>query len=77
MVVYSMGRLAEGPGDVPFLYELNRLNVALSRARLQAIVISRRDAMFPPVSNPEQLMLASRFIRAVSGSTADEPDHLI
>jgi len=77
VVVYSMGRLAEGPGDVPFLYELNRLNVALSRARLQAIVISRRDAMFPPVSNPEQLMLASRFIRAVSGSTADEPDHLI
>lgn len=65
VVVYSMGRLAEQPSDVPFLYELNRLNVALSRARLMAIVISHRDAIFPPVAAPEHLRLASRFIRAV------------
>ena len=66
VVVYSMGRLAESPGDVPFLYEINRLNVALSRARLLAIVVSHRDAVFPPVDSPEHLMLASRFIRAVT-----------
>lgn len=65
VVVYSMGRLAESPGDVPFLYEINRLNVALSRARLMAIVISHQDAVFPPVDSPEHLLLASRFIRAV------------
>jgi uncharacterized protein len=65
VVVYSMGRLAESPGDVPFLYEINRLNVALSRARLLAIVISHRDSVFPPVERPEHLLLASRFIRAV------------
>ncbi|MHB1066588.1 MAG: DEAD/DEAH box helicase, partial [Candidatus Nanopelagicales bacterium] len=64
-VVYSMGRLAERAGDVRFLYELNRLNVALSRARLMAIVVSHRDAVFPPVADPEDLRLASRFIRAV------------
>ena len=66
VVVYSMGRLAESPGDVPFLYEINRLNVALSRARLLAIVVSHRDAVFPPVDSPEHLKLASRFIRAVT-----------
>jgi uncharacterized protein len=65
VVVYSMGRLAESPGDVPFLYEINRINVALSRARLMAIVVSHRDAVFPPVDGPDHLMLASRFIRAV------------
>jgi len=65
VVVYSMGRVAEAPSDVPFLYEINRLNVALSRARLLAIVISHRDAVFPPISVPEHLKLASRFIRAV------------
>ncbi len=65
VVVYSMGRLAESPGDVPFLYDLNRLNVALSRARLMAIVISHRDAVFPPVASPEHLLMASRFITVV------------
>jgi uncharacterized protein len=65
VVVYSMGRLAESPGDVPFLYEINRLNVALSRARVLAIVVSHADAVFPPVISPDHLLLASRFIRAV------------
>lgn len=65
VVVYSMGRLAERAGDVRFLYELNRLNVALSRARLMAIVVSHRDAVFPPVADPDDLRLVSRFIRAV------------
>ena len=65
VVVFSMGRLAERAGDVRFLYELNRLNVALSRARLMAIVVSHRDAVFPPVADPDDLRLASRFIRAV------------
>lgn len=66
VVVFSMGRVADSPGDVPFLYELNRLNVALSRARLLAVVISHQDTVFPPVSSPEHLRLASRFIRVVS-----------
>lgn len=65
VAVYSMGRLADSPGDVPFLYEINRLNVAISRARLLAIVISHKDAVFPPVDMPEHLLLASRFIRTV------------
>jgi uncharacterized protein len=64
-VIFSMGKLAEGARDVGFLYEVNRINVALSRARLCALVISHEDAVFPPVSSPDDLLLASRFIQAV------------
>lgn len=67
VVVLAMGRTAEEPGDVPFLYQLNRVNVALSRARLMSIVIADPRAMFPPVSEPEHLRLASRFITAMGG----------
>jgi len=66
VVVYSMGRLADNSREVSFLYDTNRLNVALSRARLLAIVVSHEDAVFPPVSNPEQLKAVSHFIRAVT-----------
>lgn len=70
VVVFAQGRPAEKPGDVPFLYEINRINVALSRARLMAIVVAHPDAAFPPVSQPEHLKLASRFARAVSARKA-------
>jgi predicted RecB family nuclease len=66
VVIYSMGRVAQAASDVPFLYELNRVNVALSRARLLAVVVSDPVAALPPVVTPEQLLLASRFRRAVS-----------
>ena len=67
VVIYSMGRLASSPGDVPFLSELNRVNVALSRARLLAIVVSDPGAVLPPVSSPDHLRMASRFTAAVVG----------
>jgi predicted RecB family nuclease len=67
VVVYAMGRTAESPSDVPFLYELNRVNVALSRARLLAIVVTSPEALLPPVAEPEHLRLASRFAEALSG----------
>jgi uncharacterized protein len=67
VVIYSMGRLAAAPSDVPFLYDLNRVNVALSRARLLAVVVSHPDAVFPPVAKPEHVILASRFAEAVRG----------
>ena len=55
---------------MPFLYEINRINVALSRARLMAIVVAHPDALFPPVSQPEHLKLASRFALAVRSRRA-------
>jgi hypothetical protein len=75
VVVYAMSRPAEEAGDVPFLYGINRLNVALSRARLMAIVVAHPDATFPPVRQPEHLRLASRFARAVEGRQATRDGH--
>jgi len=71
VVIYSMGRLADRPGDVPFLYDLNRVNVALSRARLMVIVVAHSDAVFPPVGTPDHLRLASRFAAALRGRAAE------
>lgn len=68
VVIYALGRIAEEAGDVPFLYQLNRINVALSRARLMSIVVGAPEAIFPPVSTPEQLLLASRFIAAMASN---------
>jgi superfamily I DNA and/or RNA helicase len=65
VVVYAMGRTAQSPSDVPFLYELNRVNVALSRARLLAVVVTSPEALLPPVAEPEHLRLASRFVQAL------------
>ncbi len=65
VVIYSMGRIALAASDVPFLYELNRVNVALSRARLMAVVVSNPAATLPPVSTPAQLLLASPFSLAL------------
>jgi hypothetical protein len=65
-----MGRLAERAGDVPFLYELNPVNVALSRARLMVVVVAHSDSVFPPVANPTHLRLASRFAAALRGREA-------
>ncbi|MFN2426936.1 MAG: DEAD/DEAH box helicase [Candidatus Binatia bacterium] len=73
VVVYAMGRTAEVPGDVPFLYELNRVNVALSRARLLAVVVTSPLALLPPVAEPGHLRLASRFVRAVGGPRPTSP----
>jgi len=76
VVVFAMSRRAEEARDVPFLYEINRINVALSRARLLAIVVAHPDATFPPVRQPEHLRLASRFTRAVSARRALRVDGL-
>lgn len=65
VVVYVMGREATESRDVPFLYELNRVNVALSRARLMAVVVTGPGALHPPVSEPQHLRLASRFALAM------------
>jgi RecA/RadA recombinase len=70
VVVFAQGRPAGESRDVPFLYEINRLNVALSRARLMAVVIAHPDAVFAPVSDPEHLRLVSRFATAVAGRAA-------
>jgi uncharacterized protein len=65
VVVYSM--TTSDPRDAPhgmeFLYSLNRLNVATSRARALAIVVLSPELLRPDVHTPRQLRLANALCR--------------
>jgi uncharacterized protein len=61
VAIYSMAtsRAEDAPRGMEFLYSLNRLNVATSRARC-AVVVVGSPALFAPVcSTPRQMQLAS------------------
>jgi len=46
-----------------FLYSLNRLNVATSRARCIAVIVASPDVFTPDCRNPKQMKLANAFCR--------------
>jgi len=54
-----MGRISQAVSDVPFLCELNRVNVALFRTRLLAVAVSG-----PAVTLPRSQLLNSYYSRA-------------
>ncbi len=47
--------------------------MALSRPRLMAFVVSKREAALPPVATPEQAIPASRFFGALAGDQRAGP----
>ena len=51
------------PRDIEFLFSMNRLNVAISRARKKAIVIANRRLLTVPASNLDQLKLVNSLCR--------------
>jgi uncharacterized protein len=61
IVMYSLA--TSSPDDLPrgmeFLYSLNRLNVAVSRAQSLAAVICSPDLLRVRARTPEQLMMAN------------------
>jgi predicted RecB family nuclease len=65
VVIYSL--TTSSPEDAPrgmeFLYSLNRLNVATSRARALAILIGSPDLLRPECRTPRQMQLANAFCR--------------
>jgi uncharacterized protein len=66
-VIYSM--TTSDPRDAPhgmeFLYSLNRLNVATSRARALAVVVMSPELLRPDIHTPRQLRLANALCRYV------------
>ncbi|NQZ59000.1 MAG: ATP-binding domain-containing protein, partial [Lentisphaeraceae bacterium] len=59
IVIFSMTS-SDGhhlPRDIEFLFSVNRLNVAISRARKKAIVIANQRLLTIPAENLEQLKL--------------------
>jgi len=65
MVIYSL--TTSSPEDAPrgmeFLYSLNRLNVATSRARCAAIIVGSPKLFEPDCQTPRQMQLANALCR--------------
>ena len=65
VVIYSMAtsRPEDAPRGMEFLYSLNRLNVATSRARCAAIVVASPRLFEPECRTPRQMELANALCR--------------
>jgi uncharacterized protein len=71
VVFYSMA--SSSPDDMPrnleFLYSLNRLNVAMSRARCLAVLVSSPELLRLQCRRVPQMRLANALVMAASGAT--------
>ncbi len=67
IVIYSMTTSSpeEAPRGMEFLYSLNRLNVATSRARAMVIVVGSPLLLQPECRTPRQMQLANALCRYV------------
>jgi uncharacterized protein len=65
VVIYSMAtsRPEDAPRGMEFLYSLNRLNVATSRARCAAILVASPALFEPECRTPRQMQLANALCR--------------
>jgi uncharacterized protein len=65
VVFYSMTTSTpeDAPRGMEFLYSLNRLNVAISRARCVAVLVASPALFQVECKNPRQIMLANAFCR--------------
>ena len=65
VVIYSLTTSSpeEAPRGMEFLYSLNRLNVATSRARSNVIVVGSPRLFEPECYSPRQMQLANAFCR--------------
>jgi predicted RecB family nuclease len=71
IVIYSTAssNADEAPRGVDFLYDLHRLNVAVSRARALTAVVASPDLLDAEVHNPEQLRAVNALCRYVEEAT--------
>ena len=65
VVIYSMATSTpeDAPRGMEFLYSLNRLNVATSRARCASILVANEALLEPDCKTPGQIKLANAFCR--------------
>jgi uncharacterized protein len=78
VVIYSMAtsRPEDAPRGMEFLYSLNRLNVATSRARCRAIVVASTRLFEPECRTPRQIKLANALCRYRELACAEQPDRI-
>ncbi len=72
IVIYSMttSTHADAPRGMNFLYSLNRLNVATSRARCLSLLVSSPALFEPECRTPEQMQMANAFCRYLEMATS-------
>jgi superfamily I DNA and/or RNA helicase len=65
VVIYSMttSRPEDAPRGLEFLYSLNRLNVATSRARCAVFLVASPRLLEPECRTPRQMALANALCR--------------
>jgi uncharacterized protein len=65
VVIYSMAtsRPEDAPRGMEFLFSLNRLNVATSRAKCLAIIVASAFLFEPDCQSPRQMKLANALCR--------------
>ncbi|MBV9288473.1 MAG: TM0106 family RecB-like putative nuclease [Hyphomicrobiales bacterium] len=71
VVIYSMttSSPADAPRGMEFLYSLNRLNVATSRAQCLVILVASPALFEPQCQTPRQMQLANAFCRYLELAT--------
>jgi predicted RecB family nuclease len=71
IVIYSMttSTHADAPRGMNFLYSLNRLNVATSRAKALSILVCSPALFEPECRTPEQMRMANAFCRYLELAT--------
>jgi len=75
VVIYSMAtsRPEDAPRGMEFLYSLNRLNVATSRARCAVFLIASPRLFEPECRTPRQMLLANALCRYLEMATSLTP----
>jgi superfamily I DNA and/or RNA helicase len=76
VVIYSMttSRPEDAPRGLEFLYSLNRLNVATSRARCAVFIVASPRLFEPECQTPRQMQLANAMCRY--NELARRPGHI-
>ena len=71
VVIYSMtsSSAEDAPRGVSFLFDVHRLNVAVSRARALSVVVGSPALLDAPVHDPEQLRAVNALCAYVDGAT--------
>jgi hypothetical protein len=75
VVIYSMtsSSAATAPRGLDFLFDLHRLNVAISRAEALAVVVLSPALLDAPVHSPEQLRRVNALCRLAELAQSLEP----
>lgn len=78
VAIYTMASSSadDAPRGITFLYDLHRLNVAISRARCLAIIVASPALLDDAVHTPEQLRAVNGLITAIQAGEHPRPRQL-